>query len=72
VVKVIQFLILGLLIIHISESNASVADSSKSSLKSSLKKFISPNITLSQFVDINSVDKDGDLEIDSYELLSKK
>lgn len=71
-VKVIQFLILGLLIIHISESNASVADSSKSSLKSSLKKFISPNITLSQFVDINSVDKDGDLEIDSYELLSKK
>jgi hypothetical protein len=68
VVKVIQFLILGLLIIHISESNASVADSSKSSWK----KFISPNITLSQFVDINSVDKDGNLEIDSYELLSMK
>ena len=67
-VKVIQFLILGLLIIHISESNASVADSSKSSWK----KFISPNITLSQFVDINSVDKDGNLEIDSYELLSMK
>ena len=67
-VKVIQFLILGLLIIHISESNASVADSSKSSWK----KFISPNITLSQFVDINSVDKDGNLEIDSYEFLSMK
>jgi Ca2+-binding EF-hand superfamily protein len=89
VVKVIQFLILGLLIIHISESNASVADSSKSSWK----KFISPNITLSQFVDVaieseeyedqsfnkiklvklfNSVDKDGDLEIDNYELLTMK
>jgi hypothetical protein len=84
--KVIQFLILGLLIIHISESNASVENTS-------WKSFIKPNMTLSQFVDVaieaeanndrsfntiklvklfNSVDKDGNLKINDYEILSMK
>ena len=45
--KVIQFLILGLLIIHISESSASISDEGNKPWKN----FITDDITLSQFVD---------------------
>lgn len=83
--KVIQFLLLGLLIVHISESTATTTSGTKSNWKSLLKT----DMSLSEFVDIameqsnesklakmkyvklfNTVDKNGDLEIDSYELLT--
>jgi hypothetical protein len=45
--KIIQFLILGLLIIHISESSASISEEGNKAWKN----FITEDITLSQFVD---------------------
>jgi len=83
-IKVIKFLILGIIIIHLSDASASV--------NTKLKGLIKTDMSLSEFVDtaqaatdskkrdikfkvsliraFNEIDKNGDLEIDSYEYLT--